>query len=225
MSRGPSHRTRRGAAALALLALGAGLLAACGIPTDGKPREISRDALPPELIDPTAQPVASDEDLQFVTLYLVNADEREGESLVAVRRAVPMPTDPAGVPRAITDALIGARPDQLGRTDLVNALPSDVQVRSAVLGDDGVLDLDLTNLGNVESALQRLAVAQLIFTLTGLDDPVVRAVRFSVDGQEVAVPIEAGVAAPGTPVTRADEPSLMPRPTTTTSSSTTTTTR
>jgi hypothetical protein len=216
-------RTGHAAAVLALTALASGLLAACGIPTDGAPREISRDALPPELIDPSAEPVESDDALQFVTLYLVSADETEGESLVAVRRAVPMPTDPAEVPRALAEALIGSSPDQLGRTDLVNALPSDVQVRSAVLGDDGVLDLDLTNLGNVESALQRLAVAQLIFTLTGPDDPTVRAVRFSVDGQEVAVPVENGVAAPGTPVTRADEPSLVPRPTATTSSTTTTT--
>lgn len=218
--------TRSVAATLALVTVGSLTVAACGIPTDGKPREISRDALPPELIDPQAQPAPSDDDLQFVTLYLVNADERAGESLVAVQRAAPVPSDPAEVPRAIVDALIAASPDQLGRTDLVNALASDVQVRSAVLGDDGVLDLDLTNLGNVESALQRLAVAQLIFTLTGLDDPVVRAVRFSVDGKEVAVPIEGGVAPPGTAVTRADEPSLIPRPaTTTTSEPATTTTR
>jgi spore germination protein GerM len=210
------HR-RRAVAVLALVTAGSLALAACGIPTDSKPREISRDALPPELIDPSAEPVPSDDELQFVTLYLVNADEREGESLVTVRRAAPVPTDPAEVPRAVVEALIGASPDLLGRTDLVNALPSDVQVRSAVLGDDGVLDLDLTNLGMVESALQRLAVAQLIFTLTALDDPVVRAVRFSVDGQEVAVPIEGGVAAPGTAVTRADEPSLLPRATTSTS--------
>jgi hypothetical protein len=213
-----SARTQRAATVLALLVAGSLALAACGIPTDGKPREISRDALPPELIDPSAEPAPSDDDLQFVTLYLVNADESAGESLVAVQRAAPVPADPAEVPRAIVEALIGASPDQLGRTDLVNALPSDVRVRSAVLDEDGVLALDLTNLGNVESALQRLAVAQLIFTLTALDDPAVRAVRFSVDGQEVAVPIEGGVAPPGAAVTRADEPSLIPRPTTTTTS-------
>ncbi len=220
----PRPSRRRAAAAVALVTLGSLALAACGIPTDGKPREISRDALPPELIDPNAQQAPSQDGLQFVTLYLVNADEREGESLVAVQRAAPMPTDAADVPRAVVDALIDASPDQLGRTDLVNALPSDVQVRSAVLGDDGVLDLDLSNLGNVQSALQRLAVAQLIFTLTALDDPVVRGVRFSVDGKEVAVPIEGGVAPPGAVVTRADEPSLLTRPTATTTSSTTTTT-
>jgi spore germination protein GerM len=94
-------------------------------------------------------------------------------------------------------------------------VPSDVQVRSTELGDDGVLDLDLTNLGKVESALQRLAVAQIVFTLTQLVDPGIDAVRFSVDGTEVAVPIENGVAPAGTPVTRDDEPSFVGRPTTT----------
>jgi spore germination protein GerM len=185
------------------------LLGACGIPEDGEPREISREALPPELIDPSAQTsVPSDDELGFVTLYLVRADEGGDDGLVAVRRAVPVPTDPAELPRAVVDALIVASPEELGRTDLVNAVPSDVQVRSAVVGEDGVLDLDLTNLGNVESSLQRLAVAQIIFTLTDLDDPRIRAIRFSVDGEEVAVPVADGVAQPGTPVSRSDEVGL-----------------
>jgi hypothetical protein len=185
-------------------------LGGCGIPEDSAPRDISRDALPPELIDPSADTAPEGDDaLRMVTLYLVDANERDGESLVAVRRSAPMPAEAADVPRAAVEALIAARPEALGRTDLVNPVPSDLQVRSAVLGDDGVLDLDLSNLGNVQSSLQRLAVAQLIFTLTALDDPDVRAVRFSLDGEEVAVPIERGVAPPGTPLTRADEPSLV----------------
>lgn len=211
-------RTRGRALAVVLtVLLGAGGLAACGIAEDAKPREISRDALPPELIDPSNDTTPTgDDSLRMVTLYLVDADEADGERLVAVQRAAPMPTEAADVPRAIVDALIAASPEQLGRSDLLNALPNDVGVRSAEVGDDGVLDLDLTNLGKVQSALQRLAVAQLVFTLTGVDDPDVRGVRFSVDGQEVAVPTADGVAPPGTIVTRADEPGLGPRPTTTT---------
>ena len=200
------NRARR--AALGLLVVTGGV-AGCGIPEDSKPREISREALPPELIDPTADAgTSSDDQLGFVTLYLVKADDTGEEALVAVRRAVPVPTDTQDLPRAITEALIVASPEEIGRTDLVNAVPSDVQVRSAVVGDDGVLALDLTNLGNVENALQRLAVAQIIFTLTDLDDPPVRAIRFSIDGEEVAVPVEGGVARPGTAVSRADERSL-----------------
>jgi spore germination protein GerM len=188
------------------------LLTACGIPEDSTPREISREALPPELIDQSAETsVPGDEQLGFVTLYLVRADDSGDEGLVAVRRAVPVPADRAELPRAIVDALIVASPEEIGRTDLVNAVPSDVQVRSAVVDEDGVLELDLTNLGNVESSLQRLAVAQIIFTLTDLDDPAIRAIRFSVDGEEVAVPIEDGVAEPGAAVGRNDEGNLRAR--------------
>jgi spore germination protein GerM len=195
------------------------LLGGCGIPEDSKPREISREALPPELIDPaavaTGAALPSDADARFVTLYLVQGDDTSGDALVAVRREVAVPAATADLPRVVAEALIAASPEQMGRADLVNALPSDVQVRSAVVGDDGVLNLDLTNLGNVESSLQRLAVAQLVFTLTDLTVPQVSAVRFSIDGEEVAVPLEGGVAAAGTPVGRAEEPPLLSGPTTT----------
>ena len=199
---------------LAGLVAASSLLAACGIPEDSKPREISREALPPELIDPasTDTSVPNDAATRFVTLYLVQGDDTSGDALVAVRREVAVPEDTADLPRVVAEALIAAGPDELGRADLVNALPSDVQVRSAVVGDDGVLDLDLTNLGNVESSLQRLAVAQLVFTLTDLTVPQVSAVRFSIDGEEVAVPLEGGVAPAGTPVGRDDEPPLLSRP-------------
>ncbi len=153
--------------------------------------------------------------MRFVTLYLVQGDDSGGEVLAPVRVEVVVPDDPADLPRVVAEQLITARPEQLGRTDLVNALPSDGRVRSTELGDDGILELDLTNLGNVESALQRLAVAQIVFTLTELQGPGIEGVRFSVDGTEVAVPIENGVAAAGTPVTRDDEPSFVGGPTTT----------
>ena len=194
------------------------VVSACGIPDDSNPREISREALPPELIDPasTDTSVPGHVASRFVTLYLVQGDDTGGDALVPVRREVAVPTDTAELPRVVAEALIEASPEDLGRADLVNALPSDVQVLSAVLADDGVLDLDLTNLGSVESSLQRLAVAQLVFTLTDLTDPRVRSVRFSIDGQEAAVPLEGRVAPAGTPVGRADEPLLLsPTPTTT----------
>ena len=131
---------------------------------------------------------------------------------MAVRREVAVPEDTADLPRVVAEALIAAGPDELGRADLVNALPSDVQVRSAVVGDDGVLDLDLTNLGNVESSLQRLAVAQLVFTLTDLTRPPGqrRAVLHRRRGGRGAS--RRRVAPAGTPVSRDDEPPLLSRP-------------
>jgi spore germination protein GerM len=203
---------------LAGLVASLAVLAGCGIPDDSKPREISREALPPELIDPssTDTSVPNDAATRFVTLYLVQGDDTAGEALVPVRREVAVPADTSELPKVVAEALITAGPEELCRADLVNALPSDVQVRSASLGEDGVLELDLSNLGNVESSLQRLAIAQLVFTLTDLTVPQVSAVRFSIDGAEVAVPLEGGVAPAGTPVGRADEPPLLSRPSATT---------
>jgi spore germination protein GerM len=204
-------RVRQRLALLATAGVALLALAACGIPQDSAPREISRDALPPELIDPasTASSAAEGAERRVVTLYLVQGDDTSGEVLVPVRREVVVPDDRADLPRVVAEQLIAASPEQLGRTDLVNAVPRDVQVRAAEVGDDGVLELDLANLGNAESALQRLAVAQLVFTLTELTDPSIDAIRFSVDGAEVTVPIENGVAPAGTAVDRGDEPSFI----------------
>ena len=203
-------RTR--ALTLLLAFVVATVLAACGIPEDSQPRDIPADALPVELADPGASSTSLTEgegQMREVLLYLAKTDGSGAESLVPVPRRVRMPTDRAEWPKALTEALIASSPETLGRDDLVNAVPSDVQVRSATANPSGVLDLDLTNLGNVQSALQRLAVAQLVFTLTELEDPEVSSIRFSVDGAQVAVPVEGKVAPAGTAVGRADEPSFL----------------
>ena len=213
----PRPITLVGRAALVVVVLV--LAASCGIPTDDGARPISRDALPAELLDPAATSTtvtAVGTDKRQAALYLVRAGQTGDEGLVAVPAEVVRPPANDELPAALTTALIAARPDDLGRSDLVNALPADAQVRSATVGVDHVLNLDLTNLGNVRSSLQRLAVAQLVFTLTELITPRIDAIRFSVDGQLVAVPIEGGVANPGQPVMRGDEPSLLESTTTTT---------
>jgi spore germination protein GerM len=199
-------------------------LASCGIPKDSRPREISREALPPELIDPasTDTSLPADTATRNFTLYFVRSDDRDGEALVSVRLKVPMPPDDGQIPLAVAQALIDASPESLGFDDLVNRLPGAAQVRSAVVDGNNVLDLDLTNLGHVRSALERLAVAQLVFTLTELSVPQIDAVRFSVDGTEVSVPIEGGVASAGAPVDRTDEPSLEHGPYVATTTTTTT---
>ena len=98
---------------LAGLVAALSVLAACGIPDDSKPREISREALPPELIDPasTDTSVPSDAASRFVTLYLVQGDDTAGDALVAVRREVAVPADTADLPRVVAEALIAAGPD------------------------------------------------------------------------------------------------------------------
>jgi spore germination protein GerM len=131
-----------------------------------------------------------------------------GERLQPVPVEIATPADPEDLPRAVIDALISLNPTASGQTGLVNAVPTETRVLRAELGDDDVLDLDLTNLADVESARLRLAVAQIVFTATGITALPVRGVRFAIDGEPVAVPTEGGTSGTGEVITRASFPRL-----------------
>jgi spore germination protein GerM len=192
---------------------GALTVAGCGIATEETPREIPTDAIPESLrgvTTPTTSVASEPGSARIETVYLVRSGRAGGaDALEPVAVEVAESGSPEDLPRRVIDALVAARPDALDRPDLLNAVPPDTQVRRAELGPDGVLDLDLTDLDTVEGTLQRLAVAQLVFTLTQLVEPRVDAVRFSVDGQPVAVPVERGTVPAGEPVTRADDLTLL----------------
>jgi hypothetical protein len=187
------------------------VLASCGIPQDAEPRQISRDDLPPELADQAATQSTLDGDAnsRTIALYLVRDGDRSDDDLVAVPYDLPRMAN-ADLPRAVVEALLAARPSDLGQPDLVNALTTTRGVRSAALGEDRVLDLDLDGFDGSGSS-RRLAAAQLVYTLTELVVPPIDGVRFSVDGTPVAVPVEGGVVAAGMPVRPSDDPRLAPR--------------
>jgi spore germination protein GerM len=206
-----SAATRRRPGALVGLLLGLCLvLASCGIPQDAEPREISRDDLPPELVDQdaTQSTLDGDADSRTVTLYLVRDGERSDDHLVPVSLEIAR-TSNAEMPQAVVEQLLAASPAALGHPDLVNPFSSTTRgLRSATL-TDSVVDLDLDGLSGSVST-RRLAVAQLVFTLTELMVPPIDGVRFSVDGTLVSVPVERGAVDAGTPVRPDDDPSLAP---------------
>jgi hypothetical protein len=197
---------------LVLLGVLVVLVAACGIPGDSEPREISLDDLPPALVDPasTQPPVDGDADSIMASLFLVRSANRGDEALVAVPTEMPRPANNLDLPRVVAETLIRTRPAEVGQDDLVNALSASIEVRSAMLNEDNILDLDLSGLGEPESSLQRLAVAQLVFTLTDLAVPRIDAVRFFIDGKQVPVPVEGSTVAAGTPVRPSDDSGLVP---------------
>jgi spore germination protein GerM len=219
---GPGRRWPAIAALVAVLAAMAG----CGIGTDEAAREIPAGAVPESLRQDTSPTTAPPEDpdrARMVTIYLVRSDRGSAaSSLEAVEVPVPTSGSVAESAAAATVALALARPDSLGRPDLLNAVPPGMQVLRAEMTSDGVLDLDVTELDAVEGSLQRLAVAQIVFTLTGLTTRI-DAVRFSVEGAAVAVPVENGSIPAGQPVRRSDDPSLLTGPRASTTTSTTTT--
>ena len=206
---------RRGVAVvLAAIAL-VSTLAGCGIGTDEAAREIPAGAVPESLRQDTSPTTVGPDDpdrAHMTTIYLVRTDRGSAaSSLEAVDVPISTPGSTSEAAELATEALAQARPDALGRPDLLNAVPPGMQVLRAETSSDGVLDLDVTELDAVEGSLQRLAVAQIVFTLTALSTRI-DAVRFSVEGIAVAVPVENGSIPAGQAVRRTDDPSLLTGP-------------
>ena len=186
---------------------------ACGIASDDKPRALDANDLPAALAanpSGTTIPGPGTDSRQSVKLFLVET-KGETEMLVGQFAAIPVVTDFSQLPRLVIEQLIAQQPGNApgGHSTLINAIPPTVQVLDATVNGN-VLDLNLSDLGSVESARQRQAAAQIVFTATAL--PGIDAVRFSIDGAETAVPLDDQMSVPGQPVTRLDYPKLMPTP-------------
>jgi spore germination protein GerM len=193
-------------AALALVA--AVLLTSCGIPGDAKARPIDRDALPPQLVsNPTTTPPSGPSVLnQDITLYLVSTTN-DTERLMPITAQIANVANQADLPRLVIEQLIAQQPKPNGvGADETNAIPATVTVLNATVSDH-VLDLDLSDLGSVELTRQRLAAAQIVFTATELAG--VESVRFWIDGQPGAVPLDDEASTAGQAISRSDYPSLL----------------
>ena len=201
---------RRGSLAVLAVAVVVGLvgLAGCGIPSDGKARPIDREALPAQLVGtPTTTTPSGPSALnQNATLYLVTT-ANDTERLVPVGAEIANVTDQADLPRLVIEQLIAQQPKASGgSSDVTNAIPPTVTVLSATVNDH-VLDLDLSDLSSVELTRQRLAAAQIVFTATELAG--VDAVRFWIDGQPGAVPLDDQASTAGQAISRSNYPSLL----------------
>ncbi len=194
-----------------LLIAFAGLVvaASCGIPRDDAPQPINQ-ALPAPVVDPasttSSRPAAA---TRPATLYFVRerADSSDPDVLEALTVAVPFPSDPSAFPRAVLDQLVKGVPADIAERGLRSDIPPTVRVLDVRRPDQGkVLEVNLTDLGKVEGPKQRIAVAQIVFTATALDG--ITAVRFLVDGQATAIPIDQGSADAGDAISRDDFPRL-----------------
>ena len=205
----PPRLSRRLSPRLVAVVIVAALAATgCGIPSDSHARPLDQGALPPQLISTptTTTPDGSTGLDQQATLYLVTM-VGDSEKLVPVSTEISYVLDQNELPRQVIEALIAQQPKPTSSaSDQTNAIPTSVTVSSATV-NDGVLDLDLSGLSNVELTRQRLAAAQIVFTATELRG--VRAVRFWIDGQPGAVPLDDQASTAGQAITRADYPSLL----------------
>ena len=203
-----SRRSLRPLVVLLALLAAVGLAASgCGIPTDAAARPINRDALPETLVS-QATTTTAETNLGGLNpsakLFLISS-KGETESLSPIDVEIVNVIDPGSYPREVIEQLIAQQPRGVGSNGLTNAIPPTSNVLNASVDGD-VLDLDLSDLGAVEGSGQRLAAAQIVFTATAI--PGIRGVRFSIDGEPAAVPLDEHAADVGQIVTRGDYPSL-----------------
>ena len=178
------------------------LLAACGLPSDGAPRQIADDKVPFELLGPsTPTPTSNVAGGPDVRLYFL-----DGTQLRAVNRTVSS-RDPQLVLKELVKGLIDTDP-----FGITTAIPKDTQIIS-VTNDGDTVVVTLNNaILNIGGAEQKNAFGQMVYTATDLGT---RAIRFRVTdasgGNEQDVPTPTDNGAKAEPVTRSDFISLQPK--------------
>lgn len=183
---------------LVLLALLLG--GACGIPVEGQAEQVQD--VPFGLMDPDAPAPAETEDPgegPVIQVYLIDPS---GQQLIPVERRLAEAPLPAVVAALMAGPTAAERAEGLG-----SALTDDSAVASVELVG-GVASVDLTAQFTVlDGPTQRLAIAQLVFTLTSR--PGLGRVSFTLEGQPIDIPRGDGTLATGS-VARDNYRELMP---------------
>ena len=188
-------RTRRAAAGLLALIV----LSSCGIPVEDSARPVSADDIPssiPTPAPPTTAPVG-DPTPALAELFFIR-----GSRLTPVRREVPVPLS---VERTIAELVRGPTPVERAQ-GVRTALPKDLRMAGTVAAAVPLIEVT-ESFARVEGEEHILALAQLVFTLTGL--PGVEGVSFALAGRPVEVPTGDGVLT-RVPLRRADFQAVAP---------------
>lgn len=183
---------------LGALVAGALALAACGVPTDDQPRDVPSGERAELGVAGGGATGSAGRDPQVFLL----GSTRAKETLAGAPRAVP-PT----LTGVLAAMLAGPSAEEQARR-LRSAVPSGTRLRSARVGEDGVATVDLdATFDQSQGDAQRKAVAQVVFTATGIDG--VDAVRLLVEGKSREWPRGDGFFQ-REPLTRAAYPDLDP---------------
>jgi spore germination protein GerM len=182
----------------------AALVSACGIPSDGKPRDIAESERL-QLADTKAPEQAAATPNGPKVYFLSQGPNGEDRLQPAGRDVVPTPT------ALLTELFTGltAKEQQLNRWR--TAVPPDTKlVEPPVQQPDGTLVVNLNQaFFQASGPAQINAVAQVVFTATGIDG--VQRVRILVEGQPQGWPRGDGTAQlVGEPLTQYAYPELNP---------------
>jgi hypothetical protein len=202
MSRRLPARTLAALALVTVLGLGA-----CGLPQDRDPQNISLSADEKALLsEPSTTSSNAPARTRPEVLYFVEVGGQEGEDKLVPVTVQVRETSAADLPRAIVEQLKSTPAER--RDDVRSFIPEGTQIES-VRVEDGVATVNFANLGtSIELRGQRLATAQIVFTLTQL--PNVERVRFETRGQAANAPIGNNESSgPGEAISRGDYPDLL----------------
>ena len=187
------RRPSRRPAAAAVLA-GIVLLGACGVPTDDKPRAISREQAPDlDEGEPDTRPAVTD----AATLILTRVNGATN-FLVPVEEQVPVDTSSKPTPRTALETLLSYTPDEDLRAEgITTRIPPNTALASTPeLDDHGVLTVNLnSNIDHIQAEGARLAFGQIVCTADAFDG--VETVQFLVEGEPRAAPMGDGEASAG----------------------------
>jgi hypothetical protein len=193
------------------------LVAGCGLREDEDPRALASDAVPAVLAQPAPASTVPLESSVPQRIYIIETREGSEEALVPYLIPMPKSDDDDDYHRRVIEELITFPPPD--GAPYTTAIPPttgvlDVRLVDGPNGKHDVLEINLNQLEVSGGTRLKLAVAQMVFTATGL--PEVHGVRFLLNGSPVAVPLDNGESETGAVVTRADFSQLNPTTTTTT---------
>ena len=180
---------------------------ACGVQNDNQPRPLTAQDVPFDLLAPATSvtETQSGEGIGRAVWFVDN------DGLLA-RGQRPLET-PVTV-QAILSALLQGVTDAEANNGLRSNIPSGTKLLRVQGPADGLVTVNFSGeFLTVSRELQRLALAQVVFTATGL--PNVDRVLFEFDGKPAEVP-GRGDAVTSAPLTRADFAQFDPTATTTT---------
>jgi hypothetical protein len=185
------------------------LLASCAVPKSGSVNEVSPDDIPFGLSSPETSAPSTTTTIVVQTTVAGTAYEKadlffiEAASLIRVQIEIPSPTNLQGVFTALISGLPSSAPSK-AKTLLPTAFAANIDVEGGVAN----VNSKIGYLDSIKPNEQRLAIAQIVLTLTS--QPGIGQVTFSVGGKPIGVPRGRGdIAGAGIPVTFDDYKMLI----------------
>jgi len=185
------------------------LLASYAVPKSGSVNEVSPDDFPFGLSSTETSAPSTTTTIVVQTTVAGTAYEKadlffvEAASLLRVQVEIPSPTNLQGVFAALISGLPNPAPSK-ARTLLPTAFAANIDVEGGVAN----VNSKLGYLDSIKPNEQRLAIAQIVLTLTS--QPGIGQVTFSVGGKPIGVPRGRGdIAGAGIPVTFDDYKMLI----------------